>query len=48
MSTEREMLDLVHNRYAAAFNGTSPRYVVAEHVQFNPTFATLVVNQFVG
>lgn len=37
MATEREMLDLVHQRYSAKFNGISPRYVVAEHVQFDPS-----------
>ena len=48
MTTEREMLDLVHKRYAAAFNGTSPRYVVAEHVQFNPTWATRCLDAVVA
>lgn len=37
MATEREMLDLVHKRYSHMFNGVSPRYVVAEHVQFHPS-----------
>ena len=36
--TEREMLDLVHARYASAFNGASPRYVVAEHVGLDPAW----------
>ncbi|MDV8022297.1 hypothetical protein [Rhodococcus sp. IEGM 1330] len=48
MTTEREMLDLVHQRYAQAFNGTSPRYVVAEHVQFNPTWATRCLDAVVA
>ncbi|MFC8182436.1 hypothetical protein ACFULT_26490 [Rhodococcus sp. NPDC057297] len=48
MTTEREMLDLVHKRYAHAFNGTSPRYVVAEHVQFNPTWSTRCLDAVVA
>ena len=48
MSTEREMLDLLHKRYAFAYNGTSPRYVVAEHVQFNPTYATRCLDAVVA
>lgn len=35
--SERQMLDLVHRRFSQDFNGLSPRYIVAEHVRFDPT-----------
>lgn len=31
--TERQMLDLIHERYTATKRGNGPRYVVAEHVR---------------
>ena len=35
--SERQMLDLVHRRFSQDVNGLSPRYIVAEHVRFDPT-----------
>lgn len=35
--SERQILDLVHRRFSHDFNGLSPRYIVAEHVRFDPT-----------
>lgn len=36
--SERDMLNLVHRRFSHSFNGLSPRYIVAEHVRFDPTW----------
>lgn len=46
--TERDMLNLVHRRYAHAFNGLSPRYIVAEHVRFHPTWGQRTLDVIVS
>lgn len=48
MSTEREMLDLIHRRYGHMFNGASPRYVVAEHVRLHPAWGGRILDAVVA
>lgn len=36
--TERELLDLLWARLTRAMNGETPRYVMAEHARYSPTY----------